>query len=347
LSLRSWHLSRIVALGICLCAVTGCGGGGGNAPGMKMKAVWTIKGESPDDLALYWTARRIASAKPYEPTLTTTTLGERHAARLPYIDRAWGTHPVTPEGGRVAGKVFFEERGLAYFCTGAAVFSENRSVVLTAGHCAADGGTCAKGGDCRPHQNWVFIPSFRQDKSCDEATGAGCPYGRWAAQALFAPNEWLKDGNHRYDLAAVVVEALDGRLLTDVVGDVVPVFDVAPEKLVHRDYALFGYPKGPPFNGRLWVCIEKRSGRDESRYEWFRGSTRTGSEPGPAELAIGCNMTAGADGGPWLTPGQNGRTAIVSVTSFSRAENELSGPYFGEVAKQIFVLAEATKVEAD
>jgi hypothetical protein len=314
---------------------------------MKMKAVWTIKGESPEDLVLYWTARRMASAKPYEPSLTDIARGVLNVARLPYTDRVWGTHPVTPEGGRIVGRVYFEERGVAYFCSGAAVFSENRSVVLTAGHCAADGGTCAKGGDCRPHQNWVFIPSFRQDKSCDEATGAGCPYGRWAAQALFAPDEWLKDGNHRYDFAAVVVEALDGRLLTDVVGDVVPVFDVAPEKLVHRDYALFGYPKGPPFNGRLWVCIEKRSGRDESRYEWFRGSTRTGSEPGPAELAIGCNMTAGADGGPWLTPGQNGRTAIVSVTSFSRAENELSGPYFGEVAKQIFVLAEATKVEAD
>jgi hypothetical protein len=347
LSIRSRYMSRIVGLAIGLCALAGCGGGGGHAQGMKLKAVWTIKGESPDDLVLYWTARRMASAKPYEVDLAKAAPRGPNAAGLEYANRAWGGFPTTVEGGRVVGKVYFEEQGVAYFCTGTAVFSENRSVVLTAGHCAADAGTCGKGGDCRPHQNWIFVPSFRQDKSCDEPTGAGCPYGRWAAQALFAPDEWLRDGNHRYDFAAVVVEALDGRLLTDVVGDVTPVFDTAPQTLVHRRYVLFGYPQGPPFNGRLWVCLDKRAGRDESRYEWFRGSTRTGPEPGPAEVAIGCNMTAGTDGGPWLTEGQDRRTAIVSVTSFSPAQNELSGPYFGEVAKQIFEQAAATKVEAD
>jgi hypothetical protein len=346
--MQSRNPSRIVALAIGLCALalalTGCGGG--HAQGMK--AVWTLKGESPDDLALYWTQRRMASAKPYEPGLTNAPREGPNAGRLPYVSRVWGFAPTTGEGGRVVGKVFFEERGVAYFCTGTAVFSDNRSVVLTAGHCAADGGTCAKGGDCRPHQNWIFVPSFRQDKSCDEPTGpgAGCPYGRFAAKALFAPDEWLKDGNHRYDYAAVVVEALDGRLLTDVVGDVLTLFYAAPETLVHRNYALFGYPKGAPFKGRLWVCVEKRADRDESRYEWFRGSTRTSSEPGPAELTIGCNMTAGADGGPWLTPGQNRRTAIVSVSSFSPADDRLSGPYFGEVAKRTFELAAATKVDS-
>jgi hypothetical protein len=338
--------SRIVALAIGLCAsvlaVAGCGSG--HSQGMK--AVWTIKGESPDDLALYWTARRMASAKPYESGLTKAARGGPKAARLPFTNRLWGTTPTTVEGGRVVGKVFFEEGGDAYSCTGTAVFSDNRSVVLTAGGCAAEGGTCRKGGACRPHQNWIFVPSFRQQGSCEEATGDGCPYGRFAAKTLFAPDEWLRDGNHRYDFAAVVVEALDGRLLTDVAGDVIPVFSAAPERLVIRDYALFGYPKGAPFNGRLWVCVEKRTARDESRYEWFRGSTRTGAEPGPAELTIGCNMTAGTEGGPWLTPQQSGRTAIVSVTSFSPRKNQLSGAYLGEVAKRTFELASATKVES-
>jgi hypothetical protein len=347
LSIRSRYKLRIVGLAIGLCALAGCGGGGQHAQGMKLKAVWTIKGESPDDLVLYWTARRMASAKPYEVDLAKAAPKEPKTARMEYANRAWGGFPTTVEGGRVVGKVYFEERGVAYFCTGTAVLSKNRSVVLTAGHCAADARTCAKGGDCRPHQNWIFVPSFRQDKSCDEATGAGCPYGRWAAQALFSPDEWLKDGNHRYDFAAVVVEALDGRLLTDVVGDVLPVFDTAAEKLVHRDYALFGYPKGPPFNGRLWVCTAKRAGRGQSRYEWFRVSTRTGAESGPAELTIGCNMTGGVNGGPWLTPAQLGRTAIISVSSFSPSKDRLSGPYLGAVAKRIYDLAAATKVEAE
>jgi hypothetical protein len=334
--LTAW--AALCALGL---ALAGCGGG--HAQGMK--AVWTIKAESPDDLALYWTGRRMASAKSYEPTLSSAARGGR--ARLPYANHAWGTGPVTIEGGRVAGKVFFEEGGVPYFCTGTAVSSENRSVVLTAGHCAVDGGSCPKAEKCRPHQNWIFVPSFRPDGGCEQATGAGCPYGRFAAKALFATDEWLRDGNHRYDIAAVVVEAREDLLLTDEAGDVIPLFDAAPASLGHRGYAVFGYPAGAPFNGRLWVCAETRAARDESRADWFRGSTRTGPEPGPAELTVGCNMTAGADGGPWLTPHVNNRTAIIGVSSFSPAKDRISSPYLGAAAKRIYELAAATKVHTD
>jgi hypothetical protein len=329
-----------IGLGSAAAILSGCGGGQEKG----MKAVWTIKGESAADLPLYWTARRMASAKPYAPELT--IVARRNTTKLPYTDRAWGTSPVTPEGGRVVGKVFFEERGAPYFCTGSAVRSENRSVVMTAAHCAVDAGSCPKATNCRPHQNWIFIPSFRADKRCDGETGPGCPYGRFAAQRLFTPDQWLTEGSHRYDVAAVVVEARDNLLLTDEAGDVIVTFNAEPKRLVHAAYALFGYPEGASFKDRLWACVNRRTGRDQSRYEWFRGFERTGAEPGPAELATGCNMTAGADGGPWLTPLASGRTGLVTVTSFG-ADDRLSGPYFGDAARQLFELANQVKVKTD
>jgi hypothetical protein len=344
--IRSRHLARIAAAAVSFgaLAVTLVGCGGGHTQGLK--PVWTVAGHSPDELVRYWTSERMARAEPYEPGLTNSAAGG-HAA-LRYQSHAWGSGPVTKEGARAVGKVFFEERGVAYFCLGTAIASDNASTVVTAGHCAADAGTCAKGGDCRPHQNWIFVPAYREDASCSGAAGAGCPYGRYAAKMLFAPPEWLADGNHRYDFAAVVVEARDKEFAVASTAGAIPiVFNVAPKTVVGRGFTVFGYPKGAPFNGRLWVCAANGAARNDSRYEWFRGSSRTGSEPGPAELMTGCNMTGGADGGPWLTT-QNGTTVLVSVSSFSPAGHRttVSGPYLGEVAKRVYELAADTKVES-
>jgi hypothetical protein len=314
-----------------------------------MKPIWTIKGESPEELVRYWTPERMARAEPYEAGLTNNAGAAGKAGALQFAGHAWGNGPVTKQGARAVGKVFFEERGVAYFCSGTAIASENASVVVTAGHCMADGGSCAKGGDCEPHQNWIFVPSFNANASCLGDTGAGCPYGRYPAKMLFAPDEWLKDGDHRYDFAAVVVDARNKEFaLASVAGGVPIVFDVAPKTLAGSGFSVFGYPKDGPFNGRLWVCVTKGAVRSQSRYEWFRGSTRTGPEAGPAELTTGCDMTGGADGGPWLTEQRDGTTVLATVSSFGPAGNRstLFGPYLGEVAKQIYELAAKTAVES-
>jgi hypothetical protein len=334
-----------VTFGALAVALAGCGGG--HKQGMK--PIWSIKDESPQELVRYWTPERMARAEPYEAGLTNGAGVTGNSAALPYAAHAWGNGPVTKQGARAVGKVFFEERGVAYFCSGTSIAADNASVVVTAGHCAADGGSCAKGGDCRPHENWIFVPSFTADASCAGDTGAGCPYGRYPAKRLFAPDEWLRDGDHRYDFAAVVVDARNKEFALGSVAGGIPIFfDVTPKTLAGGGFLVFGYPKGGPFDGRLWVCAAKGAARTESRYEWFRGSTRTGPEAGPAEVTIGCNMAGGADGGPWLTEQKGGTTVLVSVSSFGPAGNRttLSGPYLGEVAKRTYELAADTKVES-
>jgi hypothetical protein len=338
-------VARIAAtaftFGALAVALTGCGGG--HKQGMK--PIWTAAGKSPDELVRYWTSERMAGAKPYEPPLNGGAGAGGNAGTLLVKSHAWDSGSVA----RSVGKVFFEERGVAHFCSGAGVESANASVVLTAGHCVADGGSCAKGRDCRPHQNWIFVPSFREGASCREDTGPGCPYGRYAPRVLYAPDEWLRDGNHRYDFAAVVVEPRQKEFaLASNAGGIPVVFGVPPRTLAGRRFQVFGYPAAPPFDGRLWVCAAKGAARTDSRYEWFTGSTRSGREPGPAELATGCDMTGGADGGPWLTQLKDGATVLVSVSSFGPAGNgtTVSGPYLGEVAKRIYDLATSVKVES-
>jgi hypothetical protein len=333
--------AAVASVGLAV-ALAGCGGGIAE----EMKPVWTVGGDSPDELIRYWTSERMTRAQPYEPVLKDGAGSGRNAPL--FAGHAWGNDPVTKEGARAVGKVFFEERGVPYFCTGTATDSDNASVVVTAGHCATDGGSCAKGADCRPHQNWIFVPSFRADSSCRGDTAAGCPYGRYAAKALFAPEEWLRDGNHRYDFAAVVVDARDKEFAVASGAGGIPVaFGVPPTSVLRSDVAVFGYPQSAPFNDRLWVCEAKGAARTNSRYEWFRGSTHTGPEAGPAGLTTGCNMTGGADGGPWLTK-QNGTTVLVSLSSFASAgqRTTVSGTYLGAVAKQIYGLAADTKVES-
>jgi hypothetical protein len=339
----SLRVHSAAALIVCLSAAASSGCGGGHTQGMK--PVWTVDGDSLDQVVRYWTAERMARARPYQPRLTDAARAGGDAEALPFTGRAWGNGPVTKEGARAVGKVFFEERGVAYFCSGTAIDSDNASVVATAGHCAADRGTCSKDGDCRPHQNWIFVPAFRQGADCRQDKGPGCPYGRFGPKAFFVPQEWLTNGSHRYDFAAVVVEARDKEFaLGSEAGGVPVAFDVAPNTPAGRRFAVFGYPKGAPFKGRLWVCEAKGAARSGSRYEWFTGSSRTGPEPGPAQLTTGCDMTAGADGGPWLTQ-QGGRTVVVGVSSFGNGTT-MSGTYLGAAAKTLYELAADVHVEA-
>jgi V8-like Glu-specific endopeptidase len=325
-------MARIAATAAVFAALavvlTACGAGQTE----RMKPAWTVGG-APEERVRYWTPERMARAVPYRAAAARS--GDRAVSKLRYTSRAWGNGPVTVEGARSVGKVFFDQGGVPYYCTGTAINSENASVVATAGHCAADGGTCAKGSSCRPHENWIFVPAFRQGAACRTDGEAGCPYGRYAAKALFAPEAWLRDGNNRYDVAAVVVEARDKEFaLASTAGGIPIAFDLPPGTLVQRDYSIFGYPNGAPFNGRLWVCEAKRA-------------ARTGPEGGPAGLTAGCDMTGGADGGPWLTK-RNGRTVVAGVTNSGAAGTRatVSGTYLGDIAKQIFDLALATKVES-
>jgi V8-like Glu-specific endopeptidase len=215
---------------------------------------------------------------------------------------------TTPEADpyRTSGKVFFRMGAGNYVCSATAVASENKSAVITAGHCVNDGA----GGPWAT--NWAFAPGYRN---------GAAPYGIWTAQSLHTTTEWLSQANLRYDIGAAIVSPnASGQLLTDVVGG----RGIAWNQNVVQSFRSFGYPAAAPFDGsKLFVCDANYGTTD---------SFVPGSGPNP--IGIGCDMTGGSSGGGWLILD----SIVNSVNSYKVvSQNEVMyGPYFGSAAESLY-----------
>jgi len=278
-------------------------------------------GSRPAAVRAYWTSARMRAARParllapgavaersrspHPPVVGGGRLRDHRRRRLAALVGNVRDHPT-----RTHGKVFFTAIGTPYQCSGTAVSSPSRSLVLTAGHCAYF--TAAPGFHNAVH-HWIFVPAYDRGRA---------PFGEWPATTLAAPAGWVASdpvssgveifgGDSRYDVGAATVAPRHGRTLQDTVGGLSVGFDLPR----HRRYAAFGYPAVSPFGGgREFSC--------ESAYTGSDGRFQT-----PRPMRISCDMTAGASGGGWV----DGRGRLVSVTSYaySNDSDSLYGPYFG------------------
>ncbi|TLP50495.1 peptidase [Microbispora tritici] len=216
---------------------------------------------------------------------------------------------------RTTGRVFFtvttgSDAGRNASCTGTAVTSANKSVVITAGHCVKLNGAF--------HANWVFVPGYDQGDR---------PDGTWPATTLLTTSQWNSGENMNFDIAAAVVAPQGGRSLTEVVGGQGVAFN---QPRGRQTYA-FGYPAGAPYDGsRLVYC----SGRTFDDY--------LSSE----DQGLSCGMTGGSSGGPWLLNfnQSTGGGMVNSVNSFKYnfAPSWMFGPYFGAEAEAVYNTAQNT-----
>ncbi|MFG1702162.1 trypsin-like serine peptidase [Nonomuraea sp. M3C6] len=217
------------------------------------------------------------------------------------------------DGGAVAkttGRIFFTTQGRNASCSGTAVTSANKSVVLTAGHCVKLSGAF--------HTNWVFVPGY---------TNGNRPLGTWAATKLLTTQQWNASEDINFDVAAAVVAPLQGRTLVDAVGGQGVAFNQARRQQMYA----FGYPAAAPYDGsKLIYC----SGRT---FDDFLMSDDQG---------LTCNMTGGSSGGPWMLNfnESTGLGTQNSVNSFKYnfAPNWMFGPYFGNEAQAVYQAAQST-----
>ncbi len=213
-------------------------------------------------------------------------------------------------GGAVvqtAGRVFFTTGGRNASCSGNAVTSTNRSVVITAGHCVKYQGSW--------HTNWAFVPAY--------AAGAA-PFGTWTARATLSTPQWTASEDINYDIGAAVVNQLDGRSLTDVVGAQGIAFNQPRRQPMYS----FGYPAAAPYDGsRLIYC----SGTAIDDFLLSR------------DHGLNCTMTGGASGGPWFVRFNEatGTGLVNSVNSFKYVFlPHMFGPYFGTDAQNLHATAQ-------
>ncbi|WP_084959034.1 trypsin-like serine peptidase [Thermoactinospora rubra] len=241
------------------------------------------------------------------------------AARV--IPRHQSARPLTTTSGsrwltggavtRTTGRVFLTLDGVDFVCSAGTVRSANRDLVVTAGHCVKDGaGAWAR--------NWTFVPGYRR--------GGERPYGSFTARRMFVAGPWARSGDDSHDLGMVALNRSGGRHVADVVG----FQEIAFNRPRGGQIFGFGYPADPPYDGEHLVYCSGRVHDDP------HDATR--------DQGLGCDMTAGSSGGPWLSsfdPG-TGRGVVTSVSSFkySNDSRTMYGPYFGEVAKALFSTAE-------
>jgi V8-like Glu-specific endopeptidase len=208
------------------------------------------------------------------------------------------------------GKLFFNQGGGRYVASAAAI---GRNGIWTAGHCVHSGNGQPSGWST----NLVFVPAFK-----DGAT----PFGQFTMRQLFCRTNWYQHGipgGLFEDMGAAILNPLNGRMLSQVVGWLGFAWNFPRNQV----WTSLGYPQAPPFNGqRMW--------QDTAPY------ANDGSVPGsPQPIGIGCSMTGGCSGGPWVLG--LGSTNYVNAHNSYRPNNqplEIYSPYFGDNAHSLMQL---------
>jgi hypothetical protein len=206
------------------------------------------------------------------------------------------------------GRLFFVREGVRYSCSAASI---GNFAVWTAGHCLHDGAS----GDAGWSQNVVFVPAYHNGRA---------PLGQWPAAVLWTKQGWFADGDLRYDMGGAVLRRLGGRKISQRVG----ALGFAWNQGFKVHWYAVGYPAVAPFDGRRqFLCSASFATADPALGV-------------PAPVAMGCDLTGGISGGPWLlafTPSGDGNY-LNGNFSYGYTEEPLQvySPYFDDAAKSLY-----------
>jgi V8-like Glu-specific endopeptidase len=198
---------------------------------------------------------------------------------------------------RTNGKIFaVDPVDGPYTCSGTALNTPSRSIVLTAGHCVVE--------DRHWGRDIVFVPAYDHGVR---------PFGSFSAGAVYTMPQWREVENPDYDVAAIKVKPSPLGRLADVVGG----RDWAVDRSRYAKFQIFGYPAGALEGEALRSCETKGLGSD----------TFTNVFGGPPTIPGSCDMAGGASGGAWLIAGG----LVDGVTSYGYTHHlgRLYSPYFG------------------
>ena len=245
--------------------------------------------------ARYWTADRLARARPLELVRGGSGPALRRVSQPPPFE-SFAVPDPTALPLSAHGKLFGSLRGFGRFqCSATVVNSLARSVVMTAGHCVYEprSGIAAK--------RLVFVPAY--------AAGAR-PFGRWTASVARTTPEWAKRGNYDFDYATLTLRPNGGARIEDLVGGRVVAANTPREQV----YNAYGYPANFANAQRLWSCRGAYAGDDPDPVPG-----------GPPPIGMACDMKEGASGGGWVD--DLGRLVSVSSFGYPRRQGFLYGPY--------------------
>jgi hypothetical protein len=254
----------------------------------------------------YWTPERMRNARPLDLAVDA---GGRTRLRVgPAQERGAAASFLTVSTPDVPpysfnGRIFIRRGKLAGYCSGTAINSPTRQLVLTAGHCINSG---REGGRASVWSDYLqFVPAY---------SGGVAPFGSFVARRkkIFAPRQWTTQGNPDFDLGAfLTLPNSEGLNVADAVGGGATIVTDASR---HQTFRTFGYPGKAT---RMQGCTSPYIGDD----------LLSNPFPGPPTLGIRCHWAPGASGGGWLI---GDGTQINGVNAYLHLNNKSRtfGPYF-------------------
>ena len=255
----------------------------------------------------YWTPARMRDARPLELGLDASG-GVHLEAGVPAAESgasaSWAEVATPSEFPyMVNGRVFVRQAGEGLYCSGTAINSPTRQLVLTAGHCVATGPR--RNGPNIMSNYMEFVPAY---------TGGLAPFGAFVAKRgkIFALKPWTKSGNPDFDMGAFLTHPnAEGINVADAVGGGATIATDLPRK---QEFQTFGYPGD----------IREMQGCRAS----YRGDDKL-SDPlfGPPTMGIGCRWAPGASGGGWLI-GDGSQIDGITTYHHLHVGSRTFGPYF-------------------
>ena len=254
----------------------------------------------------FWTPRRMAEAEP----LDYASDGGRPFLRPGKAEAAGGASasyaPVaTPEVPpySVEGRIFVKQGNLKGYCSGTAINSPTRQLVLTAGHCVNSGPR--RGGPPIASGFLEFVPAYN---------GGAAPFGAFVSrrETIRALPQWINHGNPDFDMGAFLTYPnSEGVNVADAVGGGATIaLDVGR----HQTFKTFGYPGKKT---RMEGCESPYVGDDATTYPF----------PGPPTMAVACRWAPGASGGGWLI-GDGSEVNGINTYLLLDDKSRTFGPYF-------------------
>lgn len=333
--MRSKYLRAVTALLMMISVLAAAGAGApAERPGVS---------DEHKRIVEFWTNERVAQAIPRDFVLTNNgTFRPEKKPDKPGKPGGGGGDSTAITGASWAGsevvadttgKVLFA-LGTSYYVCSASVVTDmalDRSIVLTAAHCAYDLDTDVFA------TNWMFIPNYDEDPVRLDAAGNFCSktlHGCWTAESLVVHSGYTSAGGFNEDAVvfdfafAVMRSGGHGEVLVETLGS--QAIDFTPDDGVGTGTVVdaFGYPAARPYRGKDLVYCEGEPGFDPNV-----------SNDGTYKLA--CDMTGGSSGGPWLMDlGENGQGTLVSLNSYGYSgDKSMHGPKFNDSTAAVFARA--------
>jgi V8-like Glu-specific endopeptidase len=163
--------------------------------------------------------------------------------------------------------------------------------------------------------NVVFAPAYKNGNT---------PFGTWTFYDLVTRVAWFSGKDFRFDIGGVILEPnASSKTVNEIVGSLGFAYNLNP----NQHWFNIGYPVVAPFDGKtMQICAGSFAYAD--------------TRPAPSPVAMGCDMTSGSSGGPWIInfSGSPGNTNYINGNNsyrYKKFEEEIYSPYFSDAAKDL------------